>query len=306
MEIKYTLLGGLIYAAMAMYLMAFVMAILASLIKTSAWQSDLESDEEFDEDLDPTPDMPPVPPSGRETKPLDPAKVFAHVLFAAGFVLAVITYIYRAIEVNNVPLQNLFEAFLAMMVLIWPISMICRRFLGVRGQTWDMLVAAGLCVMPGFIRSADISPARPALQTALFVPHVLAYMLATVIMIKATIQAIGVLKYGNTSPGRNLALRETATHRMVCISFPLLTVGLILGCIWAKYAWGDFWSWDPKEQWSLATWMTFVAYFHMRYMFGRKYPRLNASVAIACMVVILLTLFWANLSAAFSGLHSYA
>ena len=292
--IKYTVLGGLIYATMAMYLMAFAMSILASVIKPP----DEESDEESD--------TPPAAGSGPKPKRLDPAKVFAHVLFGAGFALALAACITRAIDVQNAPLQNLFEAFLVLMVLIWPISLTFRWLLGIRGQTWDMLVAAALCIMPGFIRDAEISPARPAMQTALFVPHVLAYMIATIVMVKATILAIGVLIWGDTAMGPDLPRRETATYRMMCIAFPFMTMGLILGCIWAKYAWNDFWSWDPKEQWSLATWMTFVAYFHMRYMFGRKYPRLNAAIAIACMAVLLLTLFWANLSKVFKGIHSYA
>ena len=292
--VKYTVLGGLIYATMAMYLMAFAMSVLASIIKPPHDESDGKSD------------TPPVDPSAPKPKRIDPAKLFAHGLFAAGFALAVTTYIYRAIDVNNVPLQNLFEAFLALMVLIWPISLICRWFLGVRGQTWDMLIGAVLCVMPGFVRDADITPARPALQTALFVPHVLAYMVATIFMVKATVQAIGVLIWGNTRSGPDLVRWETGTHRMVCAAFPLMTAGLLLGCIWAKYAWGDFWSWDPKEQWSLATWMVFVAYFHMRHMFGLKYPRLNAAIALACTVVLVLTMLWANLSSLFKGIHSYA
>ena len=278
LTIKYTVLGGLIYATLAMYLMAFAMAVLAAIIK--------------------------VPDQQRRR--IDPARAFAHVLFFAGFALATAAFIYRWATGHNVPMQNLFEAFLTLMVLVWPISMICRWFLRVGGQTADMFIGALTCIMPGFIRDAEISPPRPALQTALFVPHVLAYMIATIIMAKATVQAVGVLIYGNTNPGRDLVRRETASHRMVCMAFPMMTLGLMLGCIWAKFAWSDFWGWDPKEQWSLATWMSFVAYFHMRYMFGRKYPRLNAAVAIACMVMIVLTLLWANLSATFKGIHSYA
>ena len=278
LAIKHTALGGLIYATMAMYLMAFAMSVLASAVKA--------------------PDRAP----GR----LDPVRVFAHVLFAAGFALAVATYVYRAADVRNMPLQNLFEVFLTLAVLIWPISVISRRFLGVAGQTADMFVAAVLCFPTGFVMDADISPAAPALQTALFVPHVGAYMFGTVILAKATIQAVGVLIHGDTVPGARLASRETATHRMVCMAFPLLTVGLLLGAVWGKYAWGDFWQWDPKEQWSLATWLVFVAYFHMRYMFGRKYPRLNAAWAITGMAVLVITLLWANLDKAFKGLHNYA
>jgi len=93
---------------------------------------------------------------------------------------------------------------------------------------------------------------------------------------------------------------------MVYAGFPLLTLGLILGSYWGKLAWGDYWGWDPKELWSLASWMVFLAYFHFRYMFGKKHPNINSLLAILGMVAIIITLLWVNLSRIFSGLHSYA
>jgi hypothetical protein len=116
------------------------------------------------------------------------------------------------------------------------------------------------------------------------------------------------------SPGENLSHMgrltvlppEDATYRIVCAGFPLLTLGLILGSYWGKQAWGDYWGWDPKELWSLASWLVFLGYFHFRYMFGKKHPRINSLWAIAGMAAIIITLLWVNLSRIFSGLHSYA
>jgi len=93
---------------------------------------------------------------------------------------------------------------------------------------------------------------------------------------------------------------------MIYAGFPLLTLGLILGSYWGKKAWGDYWGWDPKELWSLASWLVYVGYFHFRYMFGKKYPQINSIWAIAGMFVIIVTLLWVNLSRLFPGLHSYA
>ena len=93
---------------------------------------------------------------------------------------------------------------------------------------------------------------------------------------------------------------------MICAGFALLTLGLVLGSWWGKLAWGDYWGWDPKELWSLASWLVYVGYFHFRYMFGKKHARINSTWAIAGMAAILITLLWANLSRLFSGLHSYA
>jgi ABC-type transport system involved in cytochrome c biogenesis permease subunit len=100
---------------------------------------------------------------------------------------------------------------------------------------------------------------------------------------------------------------EQATYQMACLGFPLLTLGLILGSWWGKLAWGRSWGWDPKELWSLASWLVYVGYFHWRYMYGSRRPHLNSVLAIAGMAAIIITLLWVNLSKIFGGgLHSYA
>lgn len=99
---------------------------------------------------------------------------------------------------------------------------------------------------------------------------------------------------------------EQATYKMICLGFPFLTLGLILGSWWGKLAWGDYWAWDPKELWSLASWLVYLGYFHFRFMFGIKRARLNSVWAIAGMVAIFITLLWVNLSKLFPGLHNYA
>jgi ABC-type transport system involved in cytochrome c biogenesis permease subunit len=93
---------------------------------------------------------------------------------------------------------------------------------------------------------------------------------------------------------------------MICAGFPLLTLGLILGSVWGKLAWGDYWGWDPKELWSLASWLVYVGYFHFRSMFDQTRPRWNSIWAVAGMAVIVITLLWVNLSKLFLGLHTYA
>jgi len=228
-----------------------------------------------------------------------------HILYALGFITAVLSFSYRWYHVRHVPMQNLFEVFLCL-GMIYPLSLFCRRILCIGGYSADMLIGATVLVPAGFVFDAQPQKLPPALQSWLFTPHVAVYMLSYILMAKATFYAVSQLAGKAPNSGENLLPPEQATYRMICAGFPLLTLGLILGSFWGKLAWGDYWGWDPKELWSLASWLVYVGYFHFRHMFGKKYPRINSTWAIAGMMVIVITLLWVNLSKLFSGLHTYA
>ncbi|MCP4710139.1 MAG: cytochrome c biogenesis protein CcsA [Planctomycetes bacterium] len=137
-------------------------------------------------------------------------------------------------------------------------------------------------------------------------PHVAVYMMSYLLLAKAAVQALAVL-FGKITPlDKHLLSNEEGAYRMVCFGFPLLTLGLILGSVWGKLAWGDYWNWDPKELCSLTSWLTYLGYFLCRYMYGKKYPRLNSLWVILGILMIIVTLLWVNLSKLFSGLHSYS
>ena len=227
-------------------------------------------------------------------------------LHITGFALAVAAFVYRWQDVAHVPLQNLFEVFICLGMLAYPLSVFCRRYLNLGGQAADALIGFVVLFPAGFVLKAVPQKLPPALQSWLFVPHVAAYMFAYMILIKAGIQALGqLLSKGNPNDIRQ-AKFEVATYRIVRLGFPLLTLGLILGAWWGKIAWGDYWNWDPKELWSLATWLVYLAYFHFRHMYGTKHPRVNATLAVCGSLGILMTLLWVNLaSRLFPGLHSY-
>ncbi len=220
--------------------------------------------------------------------------------YAAAFGLVVAAVVYRTAHTGHAPLQNLFEVFLVLAAMLFPLSLFGRFALGLGGEAIDAFLAAGLLVPAGWVFSAAPAPLPPALQTPLFIPHVTAYLLAYVILTKAAVFAGRTLlhrpRLEPLSPGE-------ATYRLVCLGFPFLTAGLLLGALWGKRAWGDWWNWDPKELWSLATWLTYAAYFHVRTLHKR---RLEALLVLAGFVLIVLTLLWANLARIFHGLHNYA
>jgi ABC-type transport system involved in cytochrome c biogenesis permease subunit len=226
------------------------------------------------------------------------------LLFQAAFFVGCISVVYRWIDVGHLPMQNLFEVFLCLGALMYPISVFCRRKLHIGSSQADMLFGAVVLFPAGFVFSAQPQQLPPALQTWLFAPHVFAYMLSYVFMAKAAVQA--VLELAGAGKTRGMVWPERATYILICAGLPLMTVGLVLGCVWGQSAWGDWWGWDPKELWSLASWLLYVGYLHFRYMFGRNYPRLNSAWAITGLLVIVITLLWVNLSHLFLGMHSYA
>jgi len=228
------------------------------------------------------------------------------VLFLAGCLVAIGAFVYRWYDVRHVPLQNLFEVFLFLGVVCYPISWFSRRVLRVGGPWADMLIGAVVLFPAGFVFHAEPMQLPPALQSWLFAPHVMVYMLAYIFMAKATFQAGEQLAARRPADGAIGLPPEQATYELIAVGFPLLTLGLILGSWWGKLAWGNYWGWDPKELWSLASWLVYLGYFHWRYMFGKKHPALNSLWAVAGMIAIIITLLWVNLSQLFPGLHSYA
>ena len=228
-----------------------------------------------------------------------------HVFAAFGFAVAVLAFGCRWYHVRHIPFQNLFEVFLSLGVLVYPVSLFCRRILHVGGFSADMLIGTIVFSPAGFVFSAEPQQLPPALQSWLFAPHVAVYTLAYIFMAKAAFQAVFQLG-GSAQKDEHLLPFEEGTYRMICAGFPLLTLGLILGSVWGKLAWGDYWNWDPKELWSLASWLVYVGYFHFRYTFSKTHPRWNSIWAITGMIFIVITLLWVNLSKLFIGLHTYA
>lgn len=126
----------------------------------------------------------------------------------------------------------------------------------------------------------------PALRSPWFVPHVIVYMFSYAVMGIATILAIRILWLTRRSaagsapaPGSTAPATVEATasplspslqadlrlcDTLVRIGWGFLTMGIVMGALWAKQAWGDYWTWDPKETWAAATWLSYLLYMHLR------------------------------------------
>ena len=105
----------------------------------------------------------------------------------------------------------------------------------------------------------------PALRSPWFVPHVIVYMFAYAVMGVATILALRVL-WLSRKPASYSTLETDLRlcDTLVRIGWGFLTMGIVMGALWAKQAWGDYWTWDPKETWAAATWLSYLLYLHLR------------------------------------------
>jgi cytochrome c-type biogenesis protein CcsB len=103
--------------------------------------------------------------------------------------------------------------------------------------------------------------------------------------------------------GKSAELYDDVSYRLIAIGFPLLTIGIITGGLWANHAWGPYWSWDPKESMALVTWLSYALYIHLR-VHRECSPEKLSLVAISGLLLTTLTYLGFN-SLGFGGLHSY-
>lgn len=117
--------------------------------------------------------------------------------------------------------------------------------------------------------------------------------------LEPTLASVSSLQFESLSSADTL---DNISYRMIGLGFPLLTIGIIAGGVWANEAWGSYWSWDPKETWALITWLIFAAYLHARITKGWQ-GRRPAILAASGFLVVWVCYLGVNLLG--KGLHSY-
>lgn len=150
-----------------------------------------------------------------------------------------------------------------------------------------------------------IKPLLPALKSNWLIAHVITCFLGYAgFGVSASLSLMYLVTGKGQSPSeRRFLVLDDLIYQTVVVGFILLTAGIVTGSIWANSAWGTYWSWDPKETWSLVTWLVYAALLHSRYMRGWQGARV-AIFSLVGFICVLFTYFGVNLL--LSGLHSYA
>lgn len=162
----------------------------------------------------------------------------------------------------------------------------------------SLILSMGLCFMD--IHSVWHFP--PALRSVYFVPHILMYVISYIMAAAAF--AMTITKLFVRRDELRLKQLDGGIYDCVCVLFPFMTAGMLLGAVWANEVWGAFWSWDLKECWALVTWLIFMTWLHFRRSVGlSKYRDILLVLGFASVIV---TFFFVNkMNAAETSLHTY-
>jgi len=196
--------------------------------------------------------------------------------------------------------------FESMSFLAWAILLafliIDRKYKIPRIGAYILLIVIGIVALASTpLMPKEATPLVPALQSYWLWLHVSVTMLGEAFFAVAFIASI---MYLTAKEPEKKDKMDSVGYRCVAVGFPLFTLGgLIFGMVWAYKAWGTYWSWDPKEVWSLITWIVFALYLHTRIVMGWKGKR-SAIIALIGFLAALFTYFGVNYLLA--GLHSYA
>jgi ABC-type transport system involved in cytochrome c biogenesis permease subunit len=232
---------------------------------------------------------------------------------SAGLLMA--GFIARSIELNFFALTNTYESLVFFSFCVTVLIVVLRFLKRVSappillfGGTLVSIVLLALASSP--IAPSTLSPPVPALQSHWLVLHVSLSFVGEAFFVVSFVASVACLASRSVERKK---LYDRLTYTSIAIGYPIFTAGaLLFGAIWASYAWGAFWSWDPKETWALITWLTYTVYLHARLVrFGKAGKTgsgdtrrtLSAWLAIVGFLFTMFTFFGVNFL--LSGLHSY-
>jgi len=235
-----------------------------------------------------------------------------HWVISVGFLVHLGFTVNRYFVAGHTPITNLHESLSFFSLAVVGIFILCERryHVFILGSFVTPLALLILVVSATF--SSTIPPLNPALQSRWLLVHTsmaflgyAAFAVSFGASIMYLIQSHFVKKRRLGTMFQKLPpldMLDEISYRCLTFGFPLLTFAIISGAIWAESAWGTYWSWDPKETWSLVTWFVYAALLHGRLTTGWR-GRKAALLSIFGFLIMLFTFLGVNLL--LPGLHSY-
>ena len=236
----------------------------------------------------------------------------ARWVLLGGFALHCATLIARCVQTGYTPVANLHES---VSFFAWCIVGIFLLF-DLRYRL--TVLAAFVCPLAlvlmiiGSIVPQGVRSRNPALNSWWFPVHVTFAFLGNAVFAVAFVAGIMYLLQERMLKSKkfsglyyrlpSLETLDNINYKCLTIGFPLMTLGIISGAVWAESAWGTYWNWDPKEAWALITWFLYAALLHGRLTVGWR-GRRAAIFAIIGFLCLLFTFLGVNLM--MSGMHTF-
>jgi len=217
--------------------------------------------------------------------------------------------------IGRAPLTNLYESLVFFALTIAVLYLLVERKFKIKTMGAFVTPFPFIIMAYASLNPNEIQPLIPALKSNWLIAHVVtcfvgyaafavSFGVSILYLFKVNTESKHLKKEGSGFmrylPSSNQL--DEIGYKTIAIGFPLLTIGIITGAFWANVAWGTYWSWDPKETWSLIVWFIYAAYLHARITKGWK----GKKAAILSIVGFSATIFcYLGVNLVLSGLHSY-
>jgi cytochrome c-type biogenesis protein CcsB len=222
---------------------------------------------------------------------------YAVAIFAAGAMLHALDLVARGISAGNIPVANFPESlsFLAWLTALLSLVLVVRLKMEVIGAyvAPGVMLAAGSAYL--MMRAAPLVLPDP-LRSVWLPIHVSLAFLGEALFVLAAIVSVVYLVHESRLKGKrplgalgampSLEKLDRINYRLLACGFVLLSLAILSGAIWADATWGYFWSWEPRESWSLLTWLLYAALLESRLTVGWR-GRRAAALTIAVFTVLL-------------------
>ncbi|HMK55657.1 MAG TPA: c-type cytochrome biogenesis protein CcsB [Dissulfurispiraceae bacterium] len=222
---------------------------------------------------------------------------------AAGFILHTASILYRSFAGGHLPVASMHEAasFFAWCVVLIYFSLEYRYKIGIMGSFILPLVLM-LMLTSAFLPRA-IVPLSPVLRSHwLWIHTIFAFVSNAAFAVAFGVGTMYLMQEyylkskhlsGLFKRLPSLQVLDEINHKLINTGFPFLTMAIISGSLWAESAWGRFWSWDPKEVWSLITWLIYAVILHLRLTAGWRKKR-AAILSVIGFIAVMFTFLGVN------------
>ena len=233
--------------------------------------------------------------------------ITGRLLAFIGLIANTLALIARTMAAGHLPFASMYEFGMVMVWCIVVFGQVCEWRL--RTPVLGVFMLATAFLLAGAFLSfyQEAKPLIPALKSNWLLAHVVTAVIAYGALTLSFAMAVLYFWYRHfgESAEKTRMMNQIASwvDKTILLAMPFLTLLIVTGAVWAEYAWGSYWRWDPKETWSLITWLIYSIYLHGRIL---KNWTINRAMVVAVVGFLAVLFTFIGVNVLLPGLHSYA